>query len=464
MTTIQFLGGAGTTTGSKYLLTHNDQRTLIDCGLFQGTKYLRQLNWAPFPIKPKDIREVLLTHAHIDHSGYLPRLVHAGFHGPIHATSGTTDLAKVMLPDAAHIQEEDARFANKKRFSRHDPALPLYTVADAEATLKLFKSHPYDQAIPLREGFSFRMRDAGHILGSATVELDLTTDGHAMKIVFSGDLGRYNAPILNDPAPVWETDYLLIESTYGDRLHETESPSDILADVITKTVARGGSVIIPSFAVGRAQTLLYLLRELLEQNKIPQLPIYLDSPLAVDATEIFRRHSEDYDPAMLQLGEAGTSPFAFKDLHLVRTVEASKALNHFTYPCIIISSSGMATSGRVLHHLKWRLPDPRHTVLLVGYQAVGTRGYRLQQGERVLKIHGEIVPVRAEVRSIGGLSAHADYQEILTWLRHFQRPPRTTFIVHGEPESNAGLAAHIKEQLGWLTYIPHLREKITLQP
>ncbi len=470
MITLQFIGGASTTTGSKFLLTYEGRRTLIDCGLFQGPKKLRELNWNRFPIDPKQVQEVLLTHAHIDHSGYLPCLARDGFSGPIHTTSATMDLAHIMLPDSAHIQEEDAAFANKHGFSKHETVLPLYTVADAQATLKLFKSHPYNTEIPLSPNLSFLMRDAGHILGSATLEVRLSEPGQAgqarraTRVVFSGDLGRYNAPILKDPDPVYETDYLLIESTYGNRLHEQESPYEILAQVINDTIPQGGSVIIPSFAVGRSQTLLYLLRELREQNKIPMLPIYLDSPMAVDASNIFSRHSEDYDADMLKLQEKGKSPFSFPGLHLIQSVEESKSLNSRPYPCVIISSSGMATSGRILHHLKWRLPDPRNTVLLVGYQAVETRGDQLQRGAREIKIHGEMVPVRAKVRTIGGLSAHADYKEILIWLRNFKRPPRMTFIVHGEPESGTGLATHIQKELGWKTYLPSLGEQVTLQP
>lgn len=463
MITLQFLGGAGTTTGSKYLLTYNGRRTLIDCGLFQGPKDLRRLNWAPFPVDPKSIQDVLLTHAHIDHSGYLPCLVRDGFSGTVHATTATTELAHILLPDSAHIQEEDARFARKKGYSRHDPALPLYTVADAQAALKPFQSHSYNTSIPLGPAFSFVMRDAGHILGSATVELRIQSEAQPTTMVFSGDLGRYNAPILNDPAPVYEADYLLIESTYGDRLHGDESPSEILAQVINETASSGGSVVIPSFAVGRSQTLLYLLRELREQNKIPSLPVYLDSPMAVDATQIFRRHPEDYDRQMMDLENQGKSPFSFPDLHLVQSVEESKALNSISFPCIIISSSGMATSGRILHHLKWRLTNPRNTVLLVGYQAVGTRGHRLLTGAPEIKIHGEMVPVRAKVRNISALSAHADYQEIVTWLRNFKRPPHMTFVVHGEPTASTALAAHIREELGWPTHLPNLTELVTLR-
>lgn len=462
MAILQFLGGAGTTTGSKFLLIHNGRLTLVDCGLFQGLKDLRQLNWTPFPVDPKSVNEVVLTHAHIDHTGYLPRLVREGFRGPVHATSATTDLARIMLLDAARIQEEDAEFANKKNYSRHDPALPLYTEADAEEALKLFQSHPYGTPFALSPDLSCLMRDAGHILGSATLELHLDEGAQTMKLVFSGDLGRSNAPILNDPVTIPEADYLFVESTYGNRLHESESPSDILMQVINQTAARGGSVVVPSFAVGRAQTLLYLLRGLIEQGKIPSLPIYLDSPMAVDTTQIFSRHTELYDQDMSSLVQEGKSPFAFPGLHLVHSAPESKRLNSVTYPCIIISSSGMATSGRILHHLKFRLPDPRNSVLLVGYQAVGTRGQRLLNGEREIKIHGEWVPVRATVRNIPGLSAHADYREILTWLGHFKSPPRMTFIVHGEAEAGAALAEHIQKELGWKTYLPHLGAQVRL--
>ncbi|MBI3655735.1 MAG: MBL fold metallo-hydrolase [Acidobacteria bacterium] len=464
MTTLQFLGGAGTTTGSKHLLTHNGRRVLVDCGLFQGFKELRQLNWAPFPMKAQDIQDVILTHAHIDHCGHLPRLVLQGYEGPVHATSATADLVPIMLLDSAKIQMEDAAFANKKRFTRHAPALPLYSIADAEKAIERLRPHGYENEVKLNAELSFVMRDAGHILGSATLEIRLATESRGMSLIFSGDLGRYNTPILRDPVPITEADYLVIESTYGNRLHETEPPSDALGKAIRETAARGGSIIIPAFAVGRSQTLLYLLRELREQKAVPDIPVYLDSPMAVNSTNIFRQHSADFDAETLQLIHAGNSPFAFPGLRLIQSVEESKALNTRPYPCVIISSSGMATSGRVLHHLRWRLPDPRNTVLLVGYQAAGTRGHRLLVGEKQLKIHGEVVPVRAEVRNIGGLSAHADYHEILMWLRNFKRPPRQTFIVHGEPECSAGLAEHIQKELGWPTYRPHLKETVTLEP
>jgi metallo-beta-lactamase family protein len=462
MVSIQFLGGAGTTTGSKHLITTDDARVLVDCGLFQGLKELRLRNWQPFPIGPHSIQSLILTHAHIDHSGYLPRFVKNGFAGPVYATAATCDLAAIMLRDSAHIQEEDARYANMKGFSKHKPALPLYTVADAEAALKLFKPCDYDKIYPLSKSLEFELREAGHILGSATAEVRINNRGQKIRILFSGDLGRPNMPIIKDPEKVGSADYLVLESTYGNRLHPPDSIPDMLASLITSTIGRGGSVIVPSFAVGRTQTLLYLLRELLELKRIPKIPVYVDSPMAVDVTDVFAAHPEDHDLDMTDLMRHGRSPFNFDGLHMVRSVEESKKLNSMNYPAIIIASNGMATVGRILHHLARRLPDPKNTVLFVGYQAAGTRGRALIDGAKEVKIHGESVRVRASIVNASGLSAHADYREILEWLGGFSAPPKMTFIVHGEPDASAGLAERIKTTLNWPVHVARPMEEVSL--
>lgn len=463
MTTLQFLGGTGTVTGSKYVLEVGGNRLMIDCGLFQGLKELRLRNWARLPINPASINSVLLTHAHIDHSGYLPRFVRDGFTGPIYATAATAALLDILLPDSARLQEEDAAYANRKSFSKHKPALPLYTEADARAALKQVRGVTYNEDVRLGKLINARFIPAGHILGSSFVAVEITEPGRApIKVLFSGDIGRYDEPILNDPSPVAEADYLLIESTYGDRLHEQANPKEQLAEVINAAVARGGKIIIPAFAVGRTQLLVYYLRELEEEGRIPVLPVAVDSPMAASATRLYARHTEDHDLAMQQLSEGRQNALATRRFSLVHGAGGSKALDAQPGPAIIISASGMATGGRVLHHLKHFLPDPASTVVLVGHQAVGTRGWRLQEGEREIKIHGAWVPVKATIENIGSLSAHADWSEIMRWLAGFKRPPRTTFIIHGEPEASAALRERIVKTLGWHTVIPTHEQVVEL--
>jgi metallo-beta-lactamase family protein len=444
--TLECLGAAGTVTGSKHLLTVGARRLLLDCGLFQGLKALRERNWRPFPFDPAKLDAVLLSHAHIDHSGALPLLVKKGFRGPIHCTPATAELLEVLLLDAAHLQEEDADFANRHRTSRHAPALPLYTTEDAKGALARLAPRPYDAPFDLGE-VAVTFRRAGHILGSATVTI--TTRGADRRtLVFSGDLGRYGRNILRDPEPVTEADVVLVESTYGDRQHGTTAADDI-ARVVGETVAQGGVLLVPAFAVDRTQELLYVLRELEEAGRIPTLPVFIDSPMAIDVTEIYARHPEDHDLDMRRLAAAGVSPLSPRHLDLMRTPEQSKSLNERAGPMIVISASGMATGGRILHHLMRRLPDPNATVLLVGYQAAGTRGRALQDGARAIRIFNQEVAVRARVLKIDGMSAHADQGELLRWLGGFRRPPRLALAVHGEPQSADTFAALVRHRLGW---------------
>jgi metallo-beta-lactamase family protein len=464
MAQIKFLGAAGTVSGSKYLVDTEGTRFLVDYGMFQGPKKLRLLNWQPPPVPPPSVDHVLLTHAHIDHSGMLPVLVREGFGGKIWSTKVTAELCQISLLDAAHLQEEDARFANKMAFSKHKPALPLFTTQDAEMVMPHLRALDYDKAAALSDGTEIRFLDAGHILGSAIVEVNASNRGAPLSLVFSGDLGRYDALILRDPAPVNHADYLLVESTYGDRVHPAEDPLEELAAVINETAKRGGMLIIPSFAVGRTQTLLYLMRDMKVRGKIPDLPVFVDSPMAQHVTEIFCRHIEDFDEeAKAVFRTTGKCPVLCPNLSFVHTPEESKKINDMRFPAIIVSASGMVTGGRILHHLKYRLPDPRNTILFVGYQSVGTRGQLLKDGARQIKMHGEMIPVRAQIRSMEAFSGHADSTEILRWLRTFKRPPKLTFVVHGEEEASRALANEIHRSLGWKTHIPAYLETFNLR-
>jgi metallo-beta-lactamase family protein len=463
MTQIKFLGAAGTVSGSKYLVDTGETRFLVDYGMFQGPKNLRLRNWQPSPVPPPSVDHVLLTHAHIDHSGMLPVLVREGFRGKIWSTSVTAELCEISLMDAAHLQEEDARFANKMAFSKHKPALPLFTTEDAERVMPHLRAVGYDESTALSDGTEVRFLDAGHMLGSAIVEVNGKNHGEPLRLVFSGDLGRYDALILRDPAPVNRADYLLIESTYGDRVHPAEDPLEELASIIKETAKRGGLLLIPSFAVGRTQTLLYLLRDMKVRGTIPDLPVFVDSPMAQHVTEVFCRHVEDFDEeAQAVFRQTGKCPILCPGLEFVHTPEESKKINSMRFPAIILSASGMATGGRILHHLKYRLPDPRNTILFVGYQAVGTRGQLIKDGAREIKIHGEMVPVRAQIRSLEAFSGHADSTEILRWLGTFKEPPRLTFVVHGEVEASKALANEIHRCLGWKTHIPEYLESFNL--
>ncbi len=458
MTSIRFLGAAGTVTGSRHLVEHGPARILVDAGLFQGPKDLRLRNWSPWPVSPASITAVVLTHAHIDHAGALPLLMRDGYRGPVHCTASTRELAGLLLPDSGRLQEEEARFANRKGYSKHAPnARPLYAEEDALAVLPHLAPLPYGQRRTIAPGAAITFHRAGHILGSATVDLEL--DGpRPLRILFSGDLGRYGAPILPDPTPGMAADVLLVESTYGGKLHGAASPRDALRDEVLRAVKERGALVVPAFAIGRTQEILFDLRALEEAGQIPAVPVFVDSPMAVDATPIFLAHREDHDPEMARLLAAGDSPLRPAKVTFARSPEQSKAINAVGGPCVILSASGMATGGRVLHHLARRLPDPRTTVLLVGYQAQGTRGWSLQNGARTLRMHGEDVPVNARVASIGGFSAHADEAEIERWLATFPSPPGRTFLVHGEPAALAASLARM-ERLGWPAHVPaHLEE------
>jgi len=463
MAKITFLGAAGTVTGSKYLIEATGKRLLVDCGLFQGSKELQQRNWNQLTVDPATIDWVLLTHAHIDHTGYLPRLVAAGYRGPVYADAATRELCNLLLPDSAHLQEEDAQFAARKAYSSHKQPLPLYTVALAQQALARFQEIPREGDFTISPEFSVRTHDAGHILGSTWMELTITENGKKTLVVFSGDIGRYDQPILNDPEPPTRADFLLCESTYGDREHGTGSVPDELADVINRVAKRGGAAVIPAFAVGRTQELMYYLRELDDAQRIPKLPVYVDSPMAIRVTDIYARHHEDHDLDFTNLEQQGDrDPLNLHGVHMTRAVEDSKAINNVTSPCIIISASGMATGGRVLHHLAKRLPDSRSAVLLVGYEAEGTLGRALQDGAQYVRIHGQEVPVRAEVVTLDQLSAHAGRSELLRWLSGFATPPRQTFLVHGEPSGLEGLRAGIASRFHWPVVVPEYLQSFDL--
>ncbi len=462
MATLTFLGATGTVTGSRFLLEADKQKLLIDCGLFQGLKSDRLKNWDPFPFDPSQIDRVLLTHAHIDHSGYLPRLCKEGFKGVVNCTHATADLCGIMLRDSGHLQEEDAYWANKKGFSKHEPALPLYTLEDAEASLKRFEPVYYGKDLFLEDSLRIKFKDAGHILGSAMVDIKRSRGRKASRVLFSGDLGRPERPILRDPVQVFEVDYLIIESTYGNRLHDQKPPEEELARVINESRQRGGVLVIPSFAVGRTQELLYCIRELEEQGRIPVLPVYVDSPMAIDTTQVFEKRKGDYDLGAKILELNGKHILKTGNLHFCRDKEQSKQLHEHATSGILISASGMVEGGRILHHMKHRLPGSQNTVLFIGYQAQGTRGRAIVEGQEMVKIHGEMVPVRAKVENISGFSAHADYNEALAWLMGFNRPPLKTFIVHGEPDAASAMADHIQKIFGWDVVIPSFKEKFTI--
>lgn len=434
---LTFHGAAGTVTGSRYLLTSRNLRVLVDCGLFQGQRDLRSRNWLPFPEAAENIDAVFLTHAHLDHSGYLPALVKQGFKGPIHCTPATFDLCKILLLDAAKLQEEEAAFHNQHGTSRHEPALPLFTTEDAERALAQF-SPVRDGRVELGE-ISVEFHSNGHILGSSC--LDVQVEGR--HILFSGDLGRPHDLIMRPPEPPPYADYVVVESTYGDRLHDQRDLKANLADCVNETIRRGGQILIPAFAVGRAQAVLYLLHLLQQQRLISRIPIYLDSPMAISATELMIKYHELHrlTPQQCRAMEG--------NVHYLRSVEQSMALNQMDAPSIIVSASGMATGGRVLYHLKRLLPDERNTIVLAGYQASGTRGHRLLRGEEQIKIHGHYYPVRARIENFDFLSAHADRDELLRWLRKLPVAPKQCFVTHGEPTSAAAFAETIRETLGW---------------
>ena len=448
---ISFLGAASTVTGSKYLLEHGGQRILIDCGLFQGFKNLRLMNREPFPFSPRQLDAVILTHAHLDHSGALPLLVKHGFRGPIYATPGTIDLCGLLLPDSGHLQEEDAAYANRHKTSRHAVAMPLYTSDDARRTLKFFKPLALDTQISIG-AMKLRLRTAGHILGASSVELR-TPKG---TVLFSGDIGRPDDLIMKPPAPIERADFLVVESTYGDRQHEPDPEGQTLADVIRRTASRGGIVLIPSFAVGRTQNLLYEIHLLKREGRIPDLPVFLDSPMAIDSTAIYRRHQHDHRLSAGECKQMATTAT------LCKTVDESKALDQLHYPAIIISASGMATGGRVLHHMKMLGPDRRNSIVFAGYQAGGTRGAKLVAGDRTVRIFGEDIHIHAEVVALQNMSAHADASQLIDWMKTLKKPPHHVFVTHGEAQAADALRLRIKRELHWDASVPLLGQRVEL--
>jgi metallo-beta-lactamase family protein len=456
---LRFLGATETVTGSRFLIDAPGARVLVDCGLFQGLKPLRLRNWEPFPVDPATIDAVLLTHAHVDHTGYLPALGRNGFQGKIFATAGTTALSRIVLPDSGHLQEEDATYANRKGFSKHSPALPLYTEEDAQRVLEHFTVVPFNAPVEVATGIRAIFQPAGHILGSTTITMELDT-AHKRTIVFSGDLGRPTHPILCPPAPLPSADIVVVESTYGDRRHEDVESFQRFADAIVRTAARGGMVIIPSFAVDRTEVILFHLHRLVQVRRVPNLPVYVDSPMALSALEVYRHAlaegSQELNPSLR--GER--NPFDPGRLIEARSVAQSMAINNQRFPSIIISASGMATGGRVLHHLANRLPDHRNTVILVGFQTEGTRGRSLLEGARSVKMLGRYIPVRAEVVNVPAFSVHADQAETLEWLRTSPRAPEIVFVVHGERAAAEALHGVIENELGWTAAVPRYLEQV----
>ena len=453
--TITFAGAAGTVTGSHHLLEAGDTRILLDCGLFQGEREWRVKNWDPFPVDPRTIDAVVLSHAHIDHSGYLPKLIREGFRGPVYTTAPTKELCALLLPDSARLMEEEAEYRNRKGATRFQPALPLYSEQEAERAVERFRTIDFNQPVGLPGGMTLRFLNAGHILGAGLVSLTLGD----RKLLFTGDIGRSHPTMLRPPATVTDADYLICEATYGERTHQEEDPASAIRAAIQAAVNSGGVLVIPAFAVGRAQEVLYLIRRLEQSRAIPELPVVVDSPMASDATEILLRHADELAPDVRQQGIGGLRP---KNLRFTRSVEQSKALNQLNGPLIIISSSGMATGGRVLHHLRQRLPDQRNGVLLVGHQGVGTRGRQLRDGADTIRIFREDVPVRARVTSVDALSAHGDINEMMDWLARFQRAPRMVYLVHGEGEARAAMRERIRRDLGWPVTIPSHLQRVTL--
>lgn len=463
MSTLAFWGAAGTVTGSKYLIESNRARVLIDCGLFQGGHDLRDRNWQEPPFNAASVNACIITHAHIDHTGYLPRFVNHGFRGPIYCSAGTADLMKILLPDSARLQEEEADYRNRHKITKHLPALPLYTEQDARETLKLLQVVPNTGA-PVRivKSIEAEFRIAGHILGSSQVLVHIDDKDESRSVLFSGDLGKYDQPIIRDPVAPPAADYLVIESTYGDRLHDIEEPKDALERIIKDAAARGGAVLIPAFAVGRAQELLYFIRELEEEKRIPILPVCLDSPMAAAATQAYARRNEEHDAEYADALKTTSTPLRTHSMLACSTRDESKRVNGMQGVRIIVAASGMMNGGRVLHHALRLLPDENATVVFVGYQAGGTLGRRVADGEKQVKVLGQWVPVKCRIEKIGGFSAHADWKEAVRWLEGMPSPPRRVFVTHGEPDAAQAMAAHIRDWFGWTVEVPQYGERFEL--
>jgi metallo-beta-lactamase family protein len=473
---IQFLGAAGVVTGSKHLINTSDDdsgkpgfQVLIDCGLFQGQKEWRERNWTELPIPDNEIDAVILTHAHLDHSGWIPRLVKEGFHGPIYATPATIDLCSILLPDSGHLQEEDAEFANKRKSSKHSPALPLYTLEEAQQCLSQFSPVDFDTVKELRPDFSFKFVRAAHIVGSSMVEVTLGLDGQRKRLLFTGDIGRVHdsqiAPgrvLRSGPTEGESADLLVMESTYGNRQHPKTDPRPEMAKLITDTVKRGGSVVVPAFAVERTQKFLFMVKELMDSGQIPKVPVFADSPMAIEAVNIFLKHTEEFSEETKNLVAKFGSPLTWDGFTFAKTSDDSKRINDVKYPCIIVSSSGMVSGGRILHHLLLRLPDSRNLVLFIGFQSPGTRGATIKSGAKEVKIFGEWVPVRAQVAALEQFSDHADTPELLDWLKTFKQRPQQTYLVHGEPQAAAQLQSAMTKELAWRVDVAEWKQKVRL--
>ncbi|MEO8042092.1 MAG: MBL fold metallo-hydrolase [Acidobacteriota bacterium] len=466
MANITFYGGVGTVTGSKYLLENNGRRILVDCGLFQGPRELRERNWQDPPFDPHAIEAVIITHAHIDHTGWLPRLVNLGFRGPVFTSRATADLLKILLPDSARLQEEDADYRNRHALTRHEPALPLYDEEDARRTLELVRPVPNDGAsIEVADGFTASFRVAGHIIGASLVLVEMTDPSAdpPVRFLFSGDLGHYDQPIVKDPAPPPACDYLMVESTYGNRLHGNVSSADQMARIINEAVGRNAPILIPAFAVGRTQEVLYLLRELEEEKRIPILPVIVDSPMASQATQVYNRWNEEHDEEYASILNQKKHPLRTHSMTTASTRDESKRLNDMRGTRIIISASGMMTGGRVLHHAMRVLPNENATVIFVGYQAAGTLGRRVQDGEREVRIMKNWIPVKCHVEKVEGFSAHADWKAVIRWLEGLPSTPKQVFTTHGEPDAAAAMAQHIRERFGWDVVVPTYEQRVELK-
>jgi metallo-beta-lactamase family protein len=476
MAYIQFLGAAGTVTGSKHLINLSGDasgksglQVLVDCGLFQGQKEWRERNWQNPPMASNEIDAVILTHAHLDHSGWLPRLVRNGFHGPIYATPATVDLCRVLLTDSGHLQEEDAAYHNKHKTSKHQPALPLYTQQDAENCMQYFKAVDFEQRVDVAPDLSFRFVRAAHILGSGFAEISAKVNGNRRALLFTGDIGRvrdcelapgkvvYCGPTENESA-----DVLVMESTYGNRPHPTDDPRPQMAKLMSETFARGGCVLVPAFAVERTQKIIFMLKDMMETGQIPRVPVFVDSPMAIEAVEIFLKHSEEFSPDVKSFIDKYGSPLKWQGFNFATKVEDSKKINDSKFPMIIISSSGMATGGRIMHHLMQRLPDPRNLILFIGFQAPGTAGFTIKSGAKSIRFFGQEVPIRAQTAALEQFSDHADTHELLTWLKTFKQQPSVTYLVHGEPTASAQLQKDLTATLGWKIEVAQYLEKVPL--